>query len=59
MARIGTVWVMTAYGYSDRSIQRAWLIAIAKATPSTIATAKPTNATLVDSHRASRRSARL
>jgi hypothetical protein len=58
MARIGIVWVIRV-GVSDRSSKRAWLMAIARAMPSTMATAKLRKATLVDSHRPSSRSVRL
>src|SRR6266498_1935307 len=48
-ARIGMVWSTTAYGYSERSIQRAWCIRIAMPMPHTTASASPSSATLVDS----------
>jgi hypothetical protein len=44
-ARIGMHCRMTAYGKSERSIQRAWLMATAQTKPMTIAIARPVSAT--------------
>ena len=54
-ARVGTHCSTTAYGYSDSSTQRAWLIAMPIAIPSTVAIARPISATAVDSASASSR----
>ena len=45
MARIGIVCSTTAHGYSDHSIQRAWIMATGMIVPMAIDTSRPTIAT--------------